>query len=96
MTSNEPVYREDVSWKKLQGDVLRTPAFPAIFAVLMGTSVQVLFCIYIFIGLNVLGFINPFSRQLFLVQAFFVLAMAGWINGYITARVLKFFGASDW
>lgn len=87
---------EDVQWKKLQGDVFRAPPYPAILAVLLGTGLQVGLISFVFIVCNMLGFLTPIMRPLYLYHALMLMALAGWGNGYITSRTLKFWGGTDW
>lgn len=87
---------DDVQWKKLQGDVFRTPPFPAVFACLFGTGFQIILMVFVFVSFNVLGFFNQTMRPLFIIQCLVILAFAGWGNGIVTSRTLKFFGGTDW
>jgi len=40
--------------------------------------------------------INVFFRPVLFLLAFIYSALTAWINGYTTAKLMKFFGASDW
>ena len=86
----------DVAWKKLQGDVFRKPDLPALLATLTGIGVQCGFMIYVFIAALIIGLFNPYFRYYNFVNAFFILTVGGYGNGYCTATMMKYFGASDW
>ena len=39
---------------------------------------------------------NKFFRPFLFVLAFIYSAMTAWVNGFFTAKAMKFFGATDW
>ena len=41
----------------------------------------------------VIGLIHPYVRYLFAVQSFFLLSLGGAVNGYVSARLMRYFGA---
>ena len=43
-----------------------------------------------------LGFLAPDSRFFSLYNLFGYMIMGGFLNGYCTARAMKFFGATEW
>lgn len=87
---------EDVLWKKLQGDVFRAPDFPHIFSTFVGIGVQVLVIIYIATFFFLAGFINWYTRTFLFYQGFIALSLASWPAGVTAARLMKFFGATEW
>ena len=44
----------------------------------------------------VAGLINPYFKVIFATQSFFMLSLGGLVNGYISARMMRFFGAKKW
>jgi hypothetical protein len=42
------------------------------------------------------GMVNPYLRWWMSVQSFFVLALGGFFNGYISSRMIRFFGSNEW
>jgi transmembrane 9 superfamily protein 2/4 len=42
------------------------------------------------------GMVNPYFRWWISIQSFFVLAMGGFFNGYVSSRMMRFFGSNDW
>lgn len=86
----------EVAWKKLQGDVLRTPDYPAIFAVVMGIGLQVFCLVWLFLLTMTVISTNLFFRPVLFLLAFLYSALTSWVNGFTTAKVMKYFGATDW
>ena len=44
----------------------------------------------------VIGMIHPYVRYWFAVQSFFLLSLGGMFNGYVSARLMRYFGAQEW
>ena len=42
------------------------------------------------------GMVNPYLRWWMSIQSFFILAMGGFFNGYISSRMMKSFGSNEW
>jgi hypothetical protein len=40
--------------------------------------------------------INVFFRPVLFLLAFIYSALTAWVNGFTTAKIMKYFGASDW
>ena len=85
-----------MAWKKLQGDVFRKPDLPALLSTLTGIGIQCGFMIYISVLALLIGLIHPNLRYFNFLNAFFMLSVGGLLNGYATATMMRFFGASDW
>lgn len=86
----------DIAWKKLQGDVFRKPDLPALLSTLLGMGVQCGFMTYICVFALLIGLMHPNLRYFNFLNAFFMLSLGGFLNGYVTATMMRFFGASDW
>ena len=52
--------------------------------------------LYVFVASLIIGLIHPYFRYYNFVNAFFILTAGGYFNGYTTAIMMKYFGASDW
>jgi hypothetical protein len=76
--------------------VFRKPDFPAMLASLTGIGVQCGFMLYIFVISLFVGLLNPYFRYFNFVNAFFILTIGGYFNGFVTASMMRYFGASDW
>ena len=52
--------------------------------------------IYILVLSLLIGMVQPNLRYFNFVSAFFMLSLGGLLNGFVTATMIRFFGASDW
>lgn len=52
--------------------------------------------IYVFIASLIIGLFNPYFRYYNFVNAFFILTVGGYFNGFCTAMMMRYFGATDW
>ena len=98
LTSSRPknIVANDVAWKKLQGDVFRKPEYSALLSALMGMGVQVLTMITISLFFFSCGLVNAYSRWYSVYSSCIYLILGGMVNGYITTRAMKYFGATEW
>lgn len=85
-----------MAWKKLQGDVFRAPDYPHILATAMGVGFQISLIMGLGSAFFLLGFLHIYIRTVLFYQGFFAMAFASWPAGFLTARLTKFFGASEW
>jgi transmembrane 9 superfamily protein 2/4 len=83
-------------WKQLQGDVMRSPTYPALFAVLIGMGLQVYVLLWLFLITVTIAVSNVFFRPYLFALAFFYSALTAWVNGFATAKVMKYYGSKDW
>ena len=90
------VEAEDVAWKKVHADVFRAPAFPNIMACLMGAGAQLVAMAFTLLLAITLAFANTLWRPYIYSTAMVILALFGFLNGYVTSRNLKFVGTTDW
>lgn len=75
---------------------MRTPYFPNIFVCIMGMGAQIGAMTYITIAYLALFFAKAEYRVAVFNAGLLFLALCGVINGFVTARTLKFFGATEW
>lgn len=52
--------------------------------------------IYILVLTLLIGLIHPNLRYFNFVVSFFTLSLGGLLNGFVTAAMIRYFGASDW
>jgi hypothetical protein len=52
--------------------------------------------VFFFLTFLTIGFLNPDSRFFSFFNLFSYMIMGGFLNGYLTARGMKFFGATEW
>ena len=77
--------------------MFRTPEFPNIFACFIGIGAQLFVSFYGMLVFTTIFFSSHYMlRPYILTIALVALAFLGWVNGFVTARVLKFFGSIDW
>lgn len=98
LTTSRPkeITANQVAWKKLQGDVFRRPEYSTLLCVLMGIGVQILSMLTISLFFFTTGLISPWSRWYTVYSSFCYLILGGMVNGYITTRAMKYFGANEW
>ena len=63
---------------------------------LIGMGAQVGFMFYIFTLAIVVGLLNSYFRYYNFINAYLMLAIGGYFNGYITSRAMRYFGSSEW
>ena len=82
---------ESVGWQRLKDDVFRAPNEPTLLAVATGIGSQVTLMCYL--GVLLLWLFYTFSAIRFLMAfaTIVTFALCGYINGFMTARILKFF-----
>ena len=78
-----------MAWKQLSGDVMRTPKYPIVLAFVLGTGLQVFFILYFFLLAITVGLISVYLRVIWLFAFLLIVSGSSWINGYVTARVMK-------
>lgn len=87
---------EDASgWKRLHGDVFRTPKFGFLLAPLVGSGVQFLFMAIGLVSLSALGLLNPSFRGGFISVGIGLFVFAGLFAGYFSSRVFRSFDGKD-
>jgi len=87
---------EESGWKLVHGDVFRPPAMSNLFAVTMGTGMQIISMSMITMVFAALGFLSPAHRGQLLQAFIFVFTCMGGVAGYTSARFHKTFGLSEW
>ena len=85
-----------MAWKKIHGDVFRQPEFANMLSCFIGAGMQTLFMFITLLIAIVFAFANTEWRGQIYEAAVVIMALYGYVNGYVTARYLRFFGASDW
>jgi transmembrane 9 superfamily protein 2/4 len=86
--------QEESGWKLVHGDVFRAPAHATSLALLVGTGTQLLFMTFVVMVFAVLGFLSPANRGGLMTAALTLFAVAGFFNGYFSARVMKLFASN--
>lgn len=85
-----------MSWKKLQGDVFRKPEFCPIFCIMFGNGLQIFMTVYLILIFLSVGLISSNARYFAIYNSLFYLFSGGFVNGYFTSRLMKYFGSTEW
>ncbi|KAF2269078.1 hypothetical protein CC78DRAFT_302444 [Lojkania enalia] len=88
--------QDDSGWKLVHGDVFRPPKNPLFLSVLVGNGAQLFMMTGLTIAIALLGFLSPSSRGSLgtVIIVFYILF--GFIGGYVSSRVYKFFQGESW
>ncbi|KAL1960054.1 hypothetical protein VTO42DRAFT_226 [Malbranchea cinnamomea] len=87
---------ESASWKRLHGDVFRSPAYSGLLAPLVGSGMQLLFMATGLLLLSCLGILNPSFRGGFISVGMGLFIFAGLFSGYFSARLYRTLGGQNW
>ena len=63
---------------------------------LTGMGAQVGFMMYIITLAILIGLLNSYFRYYNFINAYFMLAVGGFFNGYVTSRMMVYFGSHEW
>jgi transmembrane 9 superfamily member 2/4 len=80
--------RDDpIGWKALKGDVFRTPKYPLLLSICVGTGSQIFVVALLTQCLAVVGFLSPANRGALLSALVMFYVLSSFVCGYSTARV---------
>lgn len=85
----------DGAWKKVHGDIYRAPECSEFIACFVGAGAQLAIGSVVLLFTIAIQFSNSELSAYIYSSMMVVLALFGVINGYVTARYLKFFGNRD-
>ncbi|PVI02187.1 hypothetical protein DM02DRAFT_613152 [Periconia macrospinosa] len=88
--------QEDSGWKLVHGDVFRPPKNPLFLAVLVGNGAQLFMMVGLTIAFALLGFLSPSNRGALGTVIIVFYTLFGFIGGYVSSRVYKFFHGESW
>lgn len=89
--------QEESGWKLVHGDVFRPPtSHPMLFAIVVGTGVQLLWMCIVLTMFALLGFLSPAIRGSLITAALFIFIFMGAFAGYSAARLYKLFKGVNW
>jgi transmembrane 9 superfamily protein 2/4 len=89
--------KEESGWKLVHGDVFRPPmTMPTLFAVCVGTGMQLLTVAGLVLVFAMMGLISPARRGDMLTACMLIFVLMGPVCGYHTARVHKMFRGTSW
>jgi len=89
--------REESGWKLVHADVFRAPTpYPMMFAVFIGSGLQ-LFCMSVItIVFAAVGFLSPANRGSLVIAVLVLYVMMGFVAGHSSARLYKTFKGKEW
>ncbi|KAM5437942.1 hypothetical protein McanMca71_002164 [Microsporum canis] len=93
---SEDDFDEASSWKRLHGDVFRTPMYSGLLAPFVGSGMQLLFMAAGLLSLSCLGVLNPSFRGGFISVGVGLFIFAGVFSGYFSAQLYRAFGGLNW
>ncbi|CEO96034.1 Transmembrane 9 superfamily member [Plasmodiophora brassicae] len=96
LDQEEDNQQEETGWKLVHGDVFRPPPHGGLFAVLVGSGVQVTLMAVITMFFAVLGFLSPANRGGLMTALVLLFVFMGVAAGYYSARTYKMFGLLEW
>lgn len=87
---------DEVGWKLVHGDVFRKPRHSKIFAVFIGSGVQILCMVFVCLILAVVGLLSPANRGSYIQAMLLLFTFMGSIAGYVSVRIYKMWRGDDW
>mmetsp|Transcript_23239 Transcript_23239/g.38510 ORF Transcript_23239/g.38510 Transcript_23239/m.38510 type:complete len:651 (+) Transcript_23239:40-1992(+) len=88
---------DETGWKLVHADVFRPPDnFPMLYAVFIGTGVQIFFSTLCVISLAAVGFLSPARRGSLMTATLVFYMLCGIIAGYVSSRLYKSFRGRQW
>jgi transmembrane 9 superfamily protein 2/4 len=87
---------EESGWKLVHGEVFRPPKNGAFLCVLVGTGCQIFAMATVMLGFACLGFLSPSNRGGLMTALLLLFVFFGMIAGYVSTRMYKMFGLTDW
>ncbi|KIW05443.1 uncharacterized protein PV09_03332 [Verruconis gallopava] len=88
--------QEDSGWKLVHGDVFRPPKYPLPLSVMVGNGAQLLMMSAMTIAFALFGFLSPSNRGSLGTVMILLYTVFGFVGGYVSARVYKFFHGEGW
>ena len=88
--------RDESGWKLVHGDVFRKPERAGLLSVFVGSGVQLIGMTSVTILFAALGFLSPANRGSLLTALIVTFVLLGSANGYVTARLAKYFKMRSW
>ena len=86
---------EKVNWTKLSHDVFRAPSCAVILSTLIGIGTQcIAITLTIIIMFSIGNFLSADERDYIYMSTYCISACYGFIGGYVSARLFKFFNGT--
>ena len=89
--------QEETGWKLVHGDVFRPPSTsPLVLSVTVGTGAQLATAFFLVLLCAILRLVNPMKKGQALTAILILYVLSGTVSGYVSSRIYKFCGSSDW
>lgn len=89
--------QEETGWKLVHGDVFRPPTtMPLCLSILVGNGAQICTAFGLAMICAVLKWLNPIQKGQTLTALLILYVLCGSVSGYISARIYKFSGQTNW
>lgn len=87
---------ESVGWQRLKDDVFRAPNEAMLLAIATGIGAQITAMVYLSVAILWFFYVFAPIRIFIGIASVVTFASCGYINGFMTSRILKFFQLADW
>jgi len=89
--------QEETGWKLVHGDVFRPPQFyPMVLSVAVGTGAQIGLAFGLAMFLSMVNITSSMRKGQILTSMILLYVLCGSIAGYLSSRIYKFTGATNW
>lgn len=89
--------QDETGWKLVHGDVFRPPSTsPMLLSVMVGTGAQIGLAFALTMVLAMLNITSSMRKGQVLTSMILLYVVCGSVAGYVSSRVYKFSGASNW
>ena len=89
---DEAKYAErKIAWKRVHGDVFRSPEYPLLFSVILGTGFQVILMFSVTLFWAYFSGLRELAGLYMMLFPYF-----GYLNGYMSSKFYVFFKGSNW
>lgn len=89
--------QEETGWKLVHGDVFRPPSTsPMLLSVMVGTGAQIGLAFALTMILAMMNITSSMRKGQILTSMILLYVLCGSVAGYVSSRVYKFCGASNW
>lgn len=88
--------QEDSGWKLVHGDVFRSPRYPMLLSVMLGSGAQLFVMVGFTVAFALLGFLSPSNRGFLTTVSLLLYTVLGFVGGYVSARAYKTYGGENW
>lgn len=93
---DEDDVQEDSGWKLVHGDVFRSPRYPMLLSVMLGSGAQLFVMVGLTVALAMLGLLAPSYRGYLTTVSLLLYTVLGFVGGYVSARSYKTYGGENW